>query len=102
MQERSLYIVRYEVLPLPGTENFVRSSGAFANVWTEASSEQQALDIASREVQGAGWRIESLEAVRPVTREDYADEDSGLEYFEQALVDGIVLVFHTWQEGTQH
>jgi hypothetical protein len=102
MQERPLYVVRYEVQPLPGTDNFAHSSGAFVNVWTEAASEQQALAVAAREVQDAEWRIESLEAVHPTVREDYADDDSGLEYFEQALIDGIVLVFHSWQEGTQH
>jgi len=82
MQERPLYVVRYEVQPLPGTDNFAHSSGAFVNVWTEATSEQQALAVAAQEVQGAGWRIESLEAVHPTSREDYADDGSGLEYFE--------------------
>jgi hypothetical protein len=102
MPERPLYVVRYEVQLLPGTDNFTVNSSAFANVWVEATSEQQALAVASGEVQDAGWLIESLESVHPNVREDYADDDSGLEYFEQALIDGIVLVFHTWQEGTQH
>jgi hypothetical protein len=26
----------------------------------------------------------------------------GLEYFDQGLLDGIVLVFHTWRNGTHH
>jgi C4-dicarboxylate-specific signal transduction histidine kinase len=87
---------------LPDTDNFAVSSGAYVNAWVEATSERQALAVASREVKEAGWRIESLEAVHPTVRDDYADDDSGLEYFEQALIDGIVLVFHSWQEGTQH
>jgi len=102
MQERSLYVVRYEVEPVPGTENFEQFSGALVNVWTEAASEQQAISIAAREVQAAGWSIAALEAVHPTSRADYNEDSSGLAYFEQALVDGLVLAFHTWQEGTQH
>lgn len=101
MPERPLYVVRYEVQPLPGTDNFASSSGAYVNVWVEAVSEQQALAIAFQQIQEAGWRIESLEVVQPTTRDDYADDDSGLEYFEQALIDGIVLALHTWHDGTQ-
>ena len=102
MQERPLYVVRYEAQPLPGSDSFTTCSGAAVNVWVEATTEQQALAIASQEVKDAGWHIESLEAVFPITRDDYSEDSAGLEYFEQALVDGIVLVFHTWQDGTRH
>ena len=102
MQERSLYVVRYEASPLPGSDDFATCSGAAVNVWVDASTEQQALAIAAREVQDAGWRIDSLEDVFPITRDDYSEDTTGLNYFEQALIDGIVLVFHTWQDGTQH
>ncbi|OOG52980.1 hypothetical protein [Rhodanobacter sp. C03] len=84
---------------MPLSDNFVSYSGALVNVWVTASTEQQALATAAQEVQEGGWCIESLEAVFPVTREDYSTDAAGLEHFEQALVDDIVLVFHTWQEG---
>jgi hypothetical protein len=29
-------------------------------------------------------------------RSDYREGDEGLRYFDQALIDGAVLVFHTW------
>ena len=94
--------MRYEVRPSAVSDSFVSYSGAVVNVWVDASTEQQALAIAAQEIQEAGWHIESLEAVFPVTRSDYSNDTTGLEYFEQALVDGIVLVFHTWQNGTRH
>ena len=87
---------------MPGSDSFATCSGAVVNAWVVAPTEQQALAIAARDVQAAGWKIETLEAVFPVTRADYGEEASGLEYFEQALVDGIVLVFHTWHDGTRH
>jgi len=102
MKEHPLYVVQYEAEPLPGSDNFAQCSGAFVNVWTRAATEQEALSIAAREVQDAGWVVSALEAVHPTTREDYNDDASGLERYEQALIDGIVLVFHTWQEGTRH
>ena len=102
MQERSLYVVRYEAKPLPGSESFASCSGAAVNVWVDVSTEQQALARAAQEVQEAGWSIESLKGVFPITRDDYSEDTTGLEYFEQALIDGIVLVFHTWQDGTRH
>lgn len=58
MQEGLLYMMRYEVEPLPGIDNFVHYAGAFANVWADASSERQAVGIAAREVQmpvGESW-----------------------------------------------
>lgn len=102
MQERPLYFVGYEVEPLPGSENITTASGAFANVWIDATSKEEALRVSAREVLSAGWTILSLETAHEVTRKDYADDTSGLEFYDQALIDGIVLVFHTWQGGTQH
>ena len=102
MQERSLYIVSYEAKPLPESEDFASCSGAAVNVWVDASTEEQALALAAQEVRDAGWSVESIERVFSATRDNYSDDPTGLEYFEQALIDGIVLVFHTWQEGTRH
>jgi hypothetical protein len=102
MHERPLYVVQYEAQPLPGSDSFATCSGAAVNIWVSAATEEQALAIASQEVHDAGWLIESLEAVFPITRDDYSEDPTGLEYFEQALVDGVVLVFHTWQDGTRH
>ncbi len=102
IQERPLYVVTYEARPLEASDNLVSYVGAMVNVWVVASTEQQAMALASQQVQEAGWRIEALDAVFAVTRDDYAQDDASLQHFEQALVDGIVLVFHTWQEGTQH
>jgi hypothetical protein len=87
---------------MPISDSFVSYSGAAVNVWVAASTEQQALAIAAQKIQEAGWHIESLEAIFPVIRDDYSNDAAGLEYFEQALVDGIALIFHTWQDGTRH
>lgn len=41
----------------------------------------------------------AIDKVVYVTREDFTGEDDGLESFELALVEGVVLVFHTFPVG---
>jgi hypothetical protein len=102
VQEESLYLVSYDAEPLPSSASFASCSGAAVNVWVSSPTEQEALVVASREVQKAGWRITTPGRIRRTVRTDYADAPEGLPYFEQALLDGSVVVFHTWQEGVRH
>jgi hypothetical protein len=102
VQEESLYLVSYDAEPLPSSENFASCSGAAVNVWVKSPTEQEALAIASREVQEAGWRIITTGRIRRTVRTDYADAPEGLPHFEQALLDGVVFVFHSWQVGVLH
>jgi hypothetical protein len=55
---------------------------------------------AEREVRAAAWTPETVDSVRSVTSRDYADDIAGRKYFEQAIIDGVVLVFHTWPRGS--
>jgi hypothetical protein len=95
-----LYAITVEALPVPGPD-FEPVGGAYINVLTTAPTEKEALEVASHEVVEAGWRLSSIDSVAWVTRADYADDATGLEYFEQALIDGIVLVIHTYPPEPQ-
>ena len=70
--------------------------GAYINVYTTEDSKEAALQLASREVAEAGWQSRSIENIEYVTREDLVEESEWLEYFDQALIDGYVLVVHTF------
>ena len=83
-------------LPLPGTDAFAEYGGATINIYTTEESEGGALTIAAREVAEAGWQIQSVEDNFLLTREDLAESPDGLQYFEQTLIDGIVLVVYTY------
>ncbi len=87
-----LYVVTVEAQPIAGSDAFELHRGAYVIVFTTEFSESQALSTASREINAAGWKSKSIENVVWATRSDYADDPSGLEYFEQALIDGVVLV----------
>jgi hypothetical protein len=72
-------IVMVNAVPLPDTEAFAKYGGATINVYTTEQTEGRALVVATREVLDAGWQIKE-----------------GLEYFEQTLIDGIVLVIYSY------
>jgi hypothetical protein len=91
-----LYIVTIDALPSPGTEGADSFGGAYINVYTTDQSEAAAVSTASREVAEAGWQSRAIQSVSFVTREDFEDDSEDLNYFEQAQIDGIVLVVHTF------
>lgn len=53
--------------------------------------------IATREVAEAGWKLEAIDETFLLARDNLVDATpEGVAYFEQALMDGIVLVIHTY------
>jgi len=72
--------------------------GAYVNCWIEESSERAAIARAEKEVRAASWAPESIRSACVVTSDTYREDGEGREYFEQALIDGVVLVFHTFPD----
>ena len=98
---QGVFVVTVDALPSPGSEEFELYGGATINVFTTSKSEAEALSTASREVSEAGWVLTVVDGVHWVTRNDYDEDDTGLEYFEQALIDGVVMVLHTYPPELQ-
>ncbi|WP_242102015.1 hypothetical protein [Lysobacter sp. M2-1] len=96
-----IHVVFVEAAPLPGSDAFAIVGGAYIKVLTTALNETDALAIANHEVSEAGWSIRTVEDVSWVTRDDYTDGQEGIEYFEQALIDGVVLLVHTYPPGPE-
>jgi hypothetical protein len=94
-----LYLVTIEAEPNAGTEDFEEFGGAFVNVYIREASEEAALASAQRAVAQSGWTCKAIEGIAYVTREDFTDEQDGLESFEHALTEGVVLDFHTFPIG---
>ena len=82
--------------PLPGGPDSDRYGGATVNVYTTEQSERAALALATREVAAAGWAVDAIDEQGWLSRADLLESPEGLAYFEQALQDGVVLVFHTY------
>ena len=96
-----LYFFTYLARPKAGSENSESYGGAYVNCWIDAESDARAAECASTAISRAGWAVESLEQYSVVTRKDYADDDEGLQHFDQALIDKEVYVFHTWPPDPQ-
>lgn len=88
-------IIKFEVVPMPG--NLADgATGAYVNIYVRTSSETEALETAYREIEQARWQVLSKEDVFSINHETISDFIDAYEYYEQCLLEGIVLVFHTW------
>lgn len=74
--------------------------GAYINCWIAIPSEAAAISRAEAEVRESGWIPESIEGIVEVAREDYGPDDTERKYFDQAIVDGVVLVVHSFPSQT--
>lgn len=103
-----IFFLQFEAHPMPESEAFEESGGAFVNCWLRADSGKDAERRASVAVRENGWHIISVEEeCREVDASDYADDEDddeedqdensdNREYYEQALTDGECYVFHQW------
>jgi len=91
-----MYFLLFHVQPRPDLEDADDIGGAYVSCWIEADSIKQAEQIAKQEIGDLRWDILEKEDAFEIT-EDYYDKDSdGYEYYEQALIDELVIVFHTY------
>ena len=95
-------LVMVDALPQPGTSAFAEYGGATINVYTTELSEQAAVAVAEREITKAGWQLRAVDETYLLTRTDLAEATSeGVAYFEQALLDGVVVVIHAYPAAPQ-
>jgi hypothetical protein len=96
-----LYFMTFTARPDTDAEDLRRTGVAYVNAWVEASSEADAVARATRQIAEAQWIVESVDRIIRLSRNDYETSDPALSYFDQALIDGEVFVFHTWSPGSQ-
>ena len=95
-----MHFFTFSVRPFDGSRSGY--AGAFANCWIEQPDRNLAEALARRLIAQESWRVESLDEYRVVTSDDYQGGAHGREYYEQACIDGEVLVFHTWPASGEH
>ncbi|MDT8990004.1 hypothetical protein RQP54_03940 [Curvibacter sp. APW13] len=91
-------VVSVEVVPIQGAEIALEASGAYASIYVLAPNDDAAIDLAAREMTHAGWSPVAIPDVRTVNTESFTDDNDALKYFEQCLIDGVVVVLHTWRD----
>jgi hypothetical protein len=73
--------------------------GAFVNCWIDRPSIQSAISAARQMIEAAGWIVGDPDETYAVDVDSYALDHPNRQYFEQALVDREVIVFHTYPES---
>lgn len=90
-----MYLVEVHARPDSG-QHAQEFGGAYVNCWIEASDLGDAVRCALAEIERAGWMPDEVRRAAITTRDAYTGDDDGLEYYEQALIDRVVCVFHTY------
>ena len=75
--------------------------GAFVGCWIKDRTEDEARSVAEIMIEDNGWIPTKIEEQYPVTAEILDEGSEGKEYFEQALIDGEVIVFYTFPRDTK-
>lgn len=71
-----------------------RLGEAFVGCWVERDTEQEAEEVARALIVADGWEVVRTEEISVVNAEDYEDDEEYRQYYEQALEDKEVFVFH--------
>jgi hypothetical protein len=96
-----MYFFTFHGLPNPLNPESATIGGAFINCWVDRSTLSEAEAAARQSLEQAGWQIKSLDDTRIVDRSDYEDNQAGLEYFEQAVIDKEVFVLYQYPVGEE-
>ena len=94
-----MWMITYHVIPKPRTPAFADCGGAYVNCFIVHASQEGAEQIATFEVEKE-WSILTLEEISWFEDDyDFPTDDPRREYFEEALVDGSIFVFHEYPIG---
>jgi hypothetical protein len=93
------YFFTFLAAPTEDAQEYEQAGGAYVNCWIRSDSRDQAEARAAALIEEYGWDVEALEEQSTVTSADYDQDDEDRQFYEQALVEGEVLVFNTWPVG---
>lgn len=97
----TMFFFTFLATPTPKAKEFHDAGGAYVSCWIQSGDRYGSEARAKELIEEYGWSVEALEEGAVVTREAYGDDDEDREFFEQALVEGEVLVFNTWPRGDE-
>ncbi|HUQ08232.1 MAG TPA: barstar family protein [Kofleriaceae bacterium] len=97
----SMFYLLFEAVPTGDACFGDGAKGGLICCWVKSESAREAHRVARAEIESSGWLIVSQEQIAPAMREDYSDDTTGLPYYEQACIDGMTFVFHTWSSDEE-
>ena len=90
-----MIVVSHHVLPKPSHPDYNTIGGAYAVAFVNHTDSASAIQMAKSDLDDH-WEIESFCEVSEVTRNTYEEGDECLQYYNQALANGIVTVVYTY------
>jgi hypothetical protein len=91
----AIYFFTFLATPTPEAKE-QEAGGAFVNCWIQSDDPDEAEERATDLIYDYGWTVDSLENEALVTGDDYLDDEENRPFYEQALAEDEVLVFHLW------
>jgi hypothetical protein len=91
----AIYFFTFLATPTPEAKE-QEAGGAFVNCWIQSDDPDEAEERATDLIYDYGWTVDSLENEALVTGDDYVDDEENRAFYEQALAEKEVLVFHLW------
>ena len=91
-----LYI---EIEPRVEHPEYDRVGGSFVTCWIDADDVDTAAHEAHTLLREEQWEVVKLQAAHTVERSEYADDEEALAYFDEAVREGAVYVFHNYPRG---
>ena len=91
-----MHYLQFEATPQPEHPESSELGGAFVNCWVAAPSASEAEALARKNIREQLWTIDLMAECYEDNRALYDDDSDDLQYFEQAMIDGEVYVFHTY------
>jgi hypothetical protein len=92
-----MYFFTFHAVPGPNCPDAAKSGGAFVNCWIDQETWAKALAAAKHSIEERhGWIITTTEESKIVEPAEYEENREGLRYYQQALIDKEVFVFHRY------
>lgn len=95
----STFFISYETVPAKGHHNEQEFGGAIINGWIVAPSIEAADAQFKNSTLQQGWSVTSEEKSFEILDGNYEEGDEGLQYYQQAQIDGEVYFVHSWERS---
>ena len=89
-----IFLITYHAVSIEKTEQFEIHGGAYVNCYIEADNIFEGLKKAEQEIRDSNWTDLEFQDAMVADPDNLGSEK--IEYYEQALIDKEVLVFHCY------
>jgi hypothetical protein len=89
-----MYFLRYEVSPAPTNPNRETYGLGYICCWIERDSLEEADQVARQDISEEKWQILERDCGEETSPQKYEEDEESLQYYEQALIDKEVYVYH--------